>query len=248
MKNSSIGTRGESSLHRFLKYRYSARGKTEEEVDGFIADGINQDGEIIEVQTGSFGPLKKKMPVFAALGSVNIIHPIIISKYIETFDENGKRLYRRKSPRRGSEWDLFNNLLYAPELVLIPGLCIELVMVDVIEKRVRDGKGSWHRKGASIQDRELCAWHGCRKLKGPADFRVFIPFAKDEEFTTAQLAQKAGIDTGLALKTINVLKKISVIQKTGTKGRAWLYQLSGMSSSSRLFSAKRSVTARRSSK
>ena len=248
MNNSSIGTKKESSLHRTLKFKYADGGTTEEEVSGFVADGINQNGEIIEVQTGSFGPLKKKIAAYAAKRKVIIIHPIIINKYIEVYDEDGNRLYRRKSPRKGSEWDLFNNLVYAPELALIPGLCIELALVDVVEKRKRDGKGSWRRKGISIKDKELCAWHGCRTLNYPADYRRFIPFTKNEEWTAVQFAKKAGIDTGLSKKTIYVLRKIKLAEKTGTKGRAWLYQASDISSASRLFSAKRSVTARKSSK
>ena len=248
MNNQSIGTTSESSLHKTLKFRYSGGGSTEEEVAGFVADGINPDGEIVEIQIGSFAPLKKKMAAFTSRAKVNIIHPIIIKKYIELYDKKGKLLYRRKSPRQGSEYDLFNNLLYAPELVLIPDLRIELALVDVLEKRIRDGKGSWRRKGASIKDRELAAWHGCLYLNSPADYHRFIPFADSEEFTAAQLAEKAGIDAGLAGKTVYVLKKINVIKKTGVTGRAWLYQLSIISSASRLCSAKRSVTARKSSK
>ncbi|MDR2133988.1 MAG: hypothetical protein LBP27_02685, partial [Treponema sp.] len=115
----SIGTERESSLHRTLKFRYAGAGRTEETVGGFVADGINGEGVFIEVQTGSFGPLKKKLRKFSALGRVKIIHPIVINKYIEVFDEKGERLYRRKSPRRGSEWDLFDCLLYAPELAVL---------------------------------------------------------------------------------------------------------------------------------
>ena len=248
MSKSSIGTSSESSLHRTLKYRYTDSGKTEEEIAGFIADGINPKGEIIEVQLGSFGPLKKKIEAFISIGKVTIIHPIIINKFIEVHDDNGKLLYRRKSPRKGSEWDLFNNLLYAPELALIPGLNIELILVDVTEKRIKDGKGSWRRKGISIQDRELCAWHSCIILSKLKHYRRFIPFENNEEFTAAQLGKKAGINTSLSGKTVYVLNKINVIKKIGKKNRAWLYQPSDISSASRLCSAKRSVTARRSSR
>ena len=248
VENPSIGTRSESSLHRVLKFRYAGAGSTEKKVAGFIADGVTQNGEFIEVQTGHFDSLKKKIAAFSALGKVVIIHPIIINKYIEVFDEQGEYLYRRKSPRRGCEWDLFYNLIYAPELARLPGVGIELALVDVTEKRIRDGKGSRHRRGLSILDRELIAWHGRIRLKRPRDYRRFIPFTDSEEFTAAQLAEKAGIDAGLSRKTLYVLHKINVIQRTGKKGRAWLYQASAMSSSSRLCSAKRSVTARRSSK
>jgi len=247
VNNPAIGKACESSLHRALKYRYAEGGDTEKEVAGFIADGVNREGEIIEVQIGSFAPLKKKMTAFASLGRVTIIHPIIITKYIEVFDNKGKKLYCRKSPRKGSEWDLFKNLVYAPELALVPGLGIELALVDVKEKRIQDGKGSWRRKGVSIVDRELAAWHSKICLDKPAHFRRFIPFTEKEEFSAAQLAKKAGISADLSYKTIYVLNKINVIHKTGKKDRAWFYQPSIISSASRLSSAKRSVTARRSS-
>ncbi len=225
MNNRSIGSKHESSLHRTLKFRYAAGGTTEEEVAGFIADGINSAGDFIEVQTGSFSPLKKKIHRLCALGRVIIIHPVIINKFIEVFDEEGQRLYRRKSPRQGSEWDIFNHLIYAPELALLPGLSIELAIIDAVEKRVRDGKGSWRRKGVSILDRELETWHGRLYLNEPTDYRRFIPFMPGEDFTTAELAKKAGINASLARKTLYVLRKINVVSRTGKSGRFWLYNL-----------------------
>jgi hypothetical protein len=220
----SIGTERESSLHRTLKFRYTGgSGRTEETVAGFVADGINGDGEFIEVQTGSFGPLKKKLREFSALGRVKIIHPIVINKYIEVFDEKGKRLYRRKSPRRGSEWDLFNCLLYAPELITLPGLSIELAVVDVTEKRIRDGRGSWRRRGISIRDREMAAWHGCLNLAGPADYCRFVPFGEKETFTVRDLAEKTGINAGLARKCLYVLAKAGFVTRIGRRGNALVY-------------------------
>jgi hypothetical protein len=226
-KSPSIGTRCESSLHRTLKFRYASGGETETAIAGFVADGVNRDGEFIEVQTGSFAPLKKKMSEFAALGRVKIIHPVIINTYIEVYDEGGKRLYRRKSPRHGSEWDLFDNLLYAPELPLIPGLRIELAVVDTLEKRIRDGKGSWRRRGISIVDREMSAWHGCLSLDTPGDYRRFIPFEETEQFTAACLAGRANIKAELARKTLYVLVRLGTVRRVGKKGRFWLYEAGG---------------------
>jgi len=119
----------------------------------------------------------------------------------------------------------FKNLVFAPELVLIKNLRIELTLVDVTEKRINDGLGSWRRKGIRILDKELTALHGCIYLNKIRDFRRFILFSGDEKFTTVQYAKKAGINAGLAYKTIYVLKKIKLIQKAGTQGRACLYKL-----------------------
>jgi len=219
-----IGTRNESSLHRTLKYKYTGPGgKTEKKVGEYFADGVRKDGEYIEVQTGSFAPLKKKVKEFAVYGKVRIIHPVAVTKRIEVYDPGGNLLYKRKSPVHGSEWSLFDALLHAPELPLQKGVSIEILLADITEKRVRDGKGSWRRKGVSIKDRELSAWHESIVLKKPADYLRFVPFKKNEEFTASMLAKRAEIDKWTAQKALYVLNKLKVVKKIGKKSREYLY-------------------------
>jgi stalled ribosome alternative rescue factor ArfA len=219
----SIGTNNESSLHRELKFQYTQDGQIETSVAGFVADGVNAEGEYIEVQTGSFAPLKKK--ALALQGRLRVIHPIIITKYIEVFNKKGKKQYRRKSPRKGQPWDLFDVLVYAPELPNIPGLVIELVLVDVVEQRVQDGKGSWRRRGVSIRDKQITATRDRITLEKPSDYLRFIPYKKNEKFTSALLAKKAGISVDLARKTLYVLTKLDIVNKTGKQGNSFVYKL-----------------------
>ena len=221
----SIGTKCEYDLHRDLKYTYAGcRGRTETTIAGFVADGITAKGEVIEIQTGSFGPIRKKIEILAARGRVKIVHPVIITKYIEVFDVDGKRLYRRKSPRRGSPWDIFDALVYASEIPLIRGVTVELALVDADEIRFKDGKGSRWRRGISVRNRLMTAFHRRIRLKKPADYFRFIPFKKDEKFTSALLGKKTGIDVNLARKTLYVLTKIGIVEKTGKLRNAYIYR------------------------
>jgi hypothetical protein len=221
-----IGTEGESKLHRALKFRYAGEGgQTEIPIKGYVCDGLNAAGEYIEVQTGSFKPLRDKVEKISESGPVRIIHPIIATKYIELFDEKGTLLYRRKSPRQGTPWDLFKALVYAPELPELPGLTIELALVEVSEQRVRDGRGSWRRRGVSIAGRELLAHHDSIPLTGPGDYRRFVPFQAEETFTTRSLGAKAGIHPALAGKTLYVLTRLSITRRIGKDGHAWVYRL-----------------------
>jgi hypothetical protein len=225
-KKKTIGTRNESSLHRTLKVQYTGSGGKTEKTEGrFVADGKRADGEFIEVQTGSFAPLKKKVKELAAINKVRIIHPVAIKKMIEVYKPGKKEvlLYRRKSPVKGTHWKIFEALVYAPTLPLIRGVTIEIVLVDITEKRVKDGKGSWRRKGISIKDKVLTAWHGTIVLKKTADFLRFIPFKKKEEFTSTTLAQQAGINKSTAQKALYVLTKLEVVKRTGKQGRSWKY-------------------------
>jgi hypothetical protein len=207
-------------------------GKTEVTAGGYIADGIKANGEYVEVQTGSFAPLKAKVKEFTAAGKVRIIYPVTVIKMIEVYEPasssvKGKKtlslLYRRKSPKKGTLWNLFDALLHAPELPLIGGLSIEVALLEVLEKRVKDGKGSWRCKGISVIDRELAAWRESFLFGKPSDYLRFIPFKKKEEFTSALLARHADIDAGTAVKALYVLNKIGVVKRIGKRGNSWVY-------------------------
>ncbi|GHV17880.1 hypothetical protein FACS189493_6320 [Spirochaetia bacterium] len=220
----SIGTERESSLHRALKFRYAvSEDRTEALMGNYVCDGISDTGEIIEVQTGSFGPLKRKAPELAQMGKVRIVHPIIITKYIELTDAPGNILHRRKSPRKGSLWDLFKALIYAPELPRVQNITIELVLVDLVESRVQDGRGSWRRKGVSIADKRLENYLGSVLLSALRDYYQFIPFKKGEEFTVRDLGERAKIAPALAGKALYVLNKLEIVEKLYRKGNAQVY-------------------------
>jgi hypothetical protein len=148
-----------------------------------------------------------------------------VHKNIELYDHEGKLLHRRKSPRKGTAWDLFKALLYAPALPALPGLSIELVLVDVLEKRIQDGRGSWRRKGASIGDKELTAYHDRVLLTRLRDYRRFVPFPEEEAFTVKTLGERAGIPSPIARKTLYVLTRLELVRRIHKEGNAWVYRL-----------------------
>ena len=220
-----IGTQNESSLHKTLKLHYSgSKGVTEILAGSYICDGRTSRGELIEVQCGSFAPLKEKAETLTLKNKLRIIHPIIAQKHIELYDISGSLLYRRKSPRKGSAWDLFKALIYAPTLPLRKNVTIELAIIEIVEKRTDDGKGSWRRRGVSIADRVLGAWRCSAVLSKPKDYYQFVPFKKNEPFTSRKLAEKAGINANLARKTLYVLEKMGLIGRTGKQGNSIVYQ------------------------
>ncbi|MHB9292485.1 hypothetical protein Holit_01583 [Hollandina sp. SP2] len=225
--NKRIGTVRESSLHRDLKILYVGKGGVIEINAGYtgkyVCDGITKTGEIIEVQIGSFKPLKDKVKHITPLRSIRIIHPIIIQKYIELYDAENTQRYCRKSPRKGTIWDLFKALVYAPEIPLIPGLTIELAMVTVKQQRRQDGWGSWRRKGISIIDTELITVQDSLVLSGKDEYTVFLPFLEVEPFTAQDLGNIARITPSLARKTLYVLTRLGIVKRFAKKGNALLY-------------------------
>ncbi|MDR2552441.1 MAG: 40S ribosomal protein S25 [Treponema sp.] len=216
-----IGTENESSLHRALKFRYAGPGRTEEARGGYVCDAIGPGGEAVEIQTGHFGALKNKIPALTAEGAVRLIYPVIVNKTIELYDTGGNLLSRRKSPRKGSPWDIFGELIHAPSLILQRDLTVEIALVDVLERRRDDGKGSWRRRGISIEDRILETWRDRVLLGKRADWLRFLPFRG--EITVKTLAETARIREVLARKALYVLEKAGLARKIRKNGRSWVY-------------------------
>ena len=222
-----IGTQSESTLHRELKLLGGAyTGTTEVPFGGFVCDAYRDESTIVEVQLGSLAPLAKKIDKLCETHRIVVVHPIVLKKEIHLFDGAQNLVSRTRSTRRGSEWDIFKALLHAPLLPLNVNLAIELALIDIVETRIEDGKGSWRRKGVSIADRRLAAYHGSCCLAGIHDYRRFIPFSFSETWTAAALAKKAKIHRSLAQKTIYVLSRLALIQSTEKCGNARLWEWS----------------------
>ena len=220
--SNSIGTKNESSLHRSLKNHYAYKGNTEKKHGSFVCDAISSEGEAIEIQTGNFAALKKKLPLLAKQTKVRLIYPLVINKIIELYDNEGQLVSRRKSPKKGLIWDIFNELIYAPGLIGLKNLTIEIVLVDAVERRRNDGKGSWRRKGISIEDRSL---DQCREnivLRKKTDWRRQF-LTNNKEYTTKDLAMAVKISPALARKTLYTLEKAGILEKKHKIGRSWLY-------------------------
>ena len=222
-----IGSENEKSLHRELKILYAGRkGQTEVELGGYVVDAVTAEGEIVEIQTGSFLPLRRKAAwLAAAFGRFRVVYPIATVKYLEFFDPDSGTRETKKSPRRGSIWDVFNALSRAPELPLIPGVELELALAEVAEERTRDGMGSRRYRGVSVGDRRLVVLCEGIRLRTPADYLRFVPFERGEEFSAAMLAKRVGIRRPLASRAVAALARLGVIERTGKSGRAFLYRL-----------------------
>jgi hypothetical protein len=222
-----IGTNNESSLHNTLKNLYVGKnGKTEISIDGFICDGLSAENEIIEIQTGSFKPLYKKLSILSKSYKVKIIHPIILKKTIHLFDKNNQQISLRLSPKKGNPYDVFKALIYAPAIAKLKNVQVELVLVDIDEIRKQDGKGYWRRKGISIIDKVLSKKHDHITLSKLSDYKQFLPFKKSETISAPLLSKKAQIPYKTASMTIYTLNKLTLINPKPKKSRTKFYSLS----------------------
>ncbi len=219
-----IGTLQENSLHAELKRWYAKPGDLlESRVDGYVIDIVR--GELlIEIQTRNFSMIKKKLVRLLEQHPVRLVYPVAAERWIIKQDAAGQALGgRRKSPRRGRLEHLFGELLRLPELVSHPNFSLEVIMVQEEELRRDDGKGSWRRKGVSIQDRRLLKVLTSRTFDTPADLAALLPEDLPALFAVRDLARLAHLPVPLARKMAYCLRQMGAIYLAGKKGRANLY-------------------------
>ena len=131
-----IGTLGEKALHASLKRMYARAGdRFEVAVDGFVIDLVRE-GLLIEVQTGGFSSMKRKVRALLDGGHrMRIVHPIPVDKWIVRVDAGGGILGRRRSPKHGTAIDVFTELVSFPQLLRHPGLEIDVLLTAEEEHR-----------------------------------------------------------------------------------------------------------------
>jgi hypothetical protein len=123
---------------------------------------------------------------------------------------------------------LFFELVSFPELVAHPHFSLEVLLTQEEELLHPVGRGngrraSWRRKGWEICDRRLLNVVERVMLESSSDFRVFLPDALPQPFTSHDLALAIGQSLDLAQKITHCLRKMGTIVSVGQRGRALLY-------------------------
>jgi len=216
----------EKPLHAALKDWYAAPGDLQEtRVDGYIIDLIHDD-VLIEIQTGSFAALRRKLERLTHEHAVRLVYPVAQEKWIITQPaEEGAAQTRRKSPRRGRVEHVFRELVYLPDLLARPKFSLEVVLIQEEEVRRAEGKKTRWNKGWVKQERRLLNVIERRIFAEPADLAALLPPGLPALFTTREIAKAARIPPRLAQQMVYCLRGYGVIQQNGKRGRALVYQM-----------------------
>lgn len=219
-----INTFNEKSLHAALKQWYAQEGdQMEVPVDGFVIDLVRGD-LLIEIQTGSFSPLKRKLAKLVEAHPVRLVFPIPREKWIlQLAQVEGEAPHRRRSPWRGRVEHVFGELVYIPFLMEHANFTLEVLLTREEEVRHFDGKKGWRRKGWVTDDRLLVEVVERRVFTTPEELAALLPGTLAEAFTARELAKAIGQPTWLAHKMIYCLRKMRLIEQNGRKGRAYRY-------------------------
>ena len=145
-----FSTLNESNLHHSLKILYQQiyKGTTETSQDGFIYDIVTKNGNIIEIQTKNLAKLLPKILKTIENGhNIKLVHPVVITTKIELKDEQGNIISKRKSPKKGSIYDIFRELTGLYPVLTNPHFSLEVVEIDMTEERMRTSEPVQSKNG-----------------------------------------------------------------------------------------------------
>ncbi len=223
----SIGVLGEGPLHAAVKELLAEPGdRFEVPVGRFVIDVVRADGELVEVQTGNFGPLGKKLDALLDDHRVRIVYPVAAERRIIRVDEQGEMLGARRSPKRATAVEVFDKLVAFPSLLTHPHLAIEVLLLREDHIR-RPQPVRTRRRTRDPGERRLVEVLDRITLRTPEDVLAALPALPHEPFSTRELAAVLRCSTLLAQRTLYCLRAIGVVEPAGKRGRAPLHALAG---------------------
>jgi hypothetical protein len=219
-----IGLLNESPLHAALKDWYARPGdRLEVPVGGFVVDIVRND-LLIEIQTGSFCGVRSKLQQLTRQHAVRLVYPVAQEKWILKQAGDGQNaVARRKSPKRGTVHQVFDELVSFPDLVASPNFSLEVILIQEEEVRHYDGRRGWRRGGWVIAERRLVQVLAAHLFQAPADLAALLPEGLEEPFTTKELAAAIRQPRRLAQRMAYCLRAIGILAPAGHCGRAVLY-------------------------
>ncbi len=253
-EESRIGTLNEKHLHAILK-DYMTEGSARQEVrlddsmitaryptkddqrikrdaDRYVADILTEAGEIIEIQTGSFYPLTKKIDFYLRMTDcrVTVVHPIAAIKWLRYLDGNsGELSSRRRSPKKGSVKDVAHELYWLAPYLAEPRFSLQLELLEVEEIRVTGVKKYRGRHRSERYDCMPLSLVDEIVLASPEDYAAY--FLPDESrlpspFSAADFSRASGIRGKAVYGVLGILSDLGILRTPepplpGVRGRRW---------------------------
>ena len=226
-RNSPPALDMETSLHRQLKAFYAEDdGQVEVPLGDYRIDVVTGD-QLVEIQHGSLAAIRDKIAKLCCDHRVLVVKPLIVTKrLVKRKRKGGKVVDRRKSPKRGSVLDLFDELIYFTSCFPHPNLTLEIALVDIEEWRY-PGQGKRRRRGKGqfiVEDQHLIEVHARHALSTGEDLYKLLDVSLPEPFHTGHLAEALGVKRQIAQRIAYCLRETGTTSQVGKQGNTLLYE------------------------
>lgn len=217
----------ETSLHRDLKTLYADQdAQFEVSLDGYRIDVIS-DGRLVEIQHGALSAIRDKVKVLLKNHCVVVVKPIVARKVlVKRANKDGPVTSRRLSPKRGTFFDVFDDLIHFTRVFPHKRLTLEVPLVDIEEWRY-PGHGRrrrWSRNDYEIEDQKLVAVHETYHLKTVADLVRLVERPMPQPFHTGHLAESLQVRRWVAQRIAYCFRQAGAVREVGKQGNARLYE------------------------
>jgi hypothetical protein len=225
----------ETSLHRQLKMHYAQEcmgaqrpGDARIEVRlGRYRIDVVRDEELIEIQHGSLAAIRGKIKTLLVKHRVRVVKPIVCRKHLVKRRAAGRRVIdRRLSPKRGSIYDLFHDMVYFCRVFPHQNLVLEVPLVEIEEWRYPGhGRRRWRRASDhQVEDQKLLGVQQVHQFRTPSDLLALLPTELPSRFSTEQLAEVLDVHRSFARAVAYSLRETGAIRRVAKQGNAWLYE------------------------
>lgn len=219
----------ETSLHRDLKRIFAATPEqVEVTIDGYRIDAIDVRGHLVEIQHAGLGSIRDKIRTLIQSYPVRVVKPLLRTKWVETYEteEAEEPQRRRKSPKHASFLEAFPELLHFTSAYPHPNLTVEVLLVDVIERRIPRPHRYRRKKQFRVLDQHLHECGESKSLQTHLDLWNLLetPLPK-KPFGTAEIAEWIERPRWFAQQVAYVLDRCGVIQQVDKQGNAKLYAI-----------------------
>jgi hypothetical protein len=221
-----IGVLREGPLHASVKDWCARPGdRAEVRVDRWVIDLVRADGELVEIQTGGFGPLGPKLDGLLDAYRMRIVHPVPAERRIVRVDDAGEVTRIGRTPRLPGAIAVFDKLVAFPSLLAHPHLTVEVLLCS--EDHVRSAEPTRVRRRTRDPGiRRLVEVLGSVELREPADALALLPDGLGESpFSTRELGQALGCGVVLAQRVAYCLRALQLLVDAGKRGNAPLHRV-----------------------
>lgn len=222
---SAIGVLREGPLHAALKGALAKPGdRIEVPIGRFVIDLVRADGELVEVQTGSFAPLGPKLDALLDDHRIRIVCPVAAERRIVRVDEHGQVASARRSPKRAAAIEVFDRMVSFPSLLTHPHLTIEVLLLREDHLRAPGPQPTRRGRTRDPGQRRLVDVLERVELTSPGDALDLLPELPHEPFSTRELADRLGCRRLLAQRIVYCLRMMGMIEPAGRRRQTPLYR------------------------
>jgi hypothetical protein len=217
----------ETTLHRQLKERYAMDGGAVEQRVGRYRIDVIRGTQLIEIQLAPLMSIRDKIAALLKKHDVLVVKPLIATKHlVKRRGAGGKIVSRRRSPKRRTLLDVFEELVHFTRVFPHRRLTLEVLLVEIEEWRYPGhGRRRWRRDNDHlIEDQHLLEVHAVHQFRTAGDLCRMLPPALPQPFHTGQLADGLGVERWIAQRMAYCLRETGAIQSVGKLRGAWLYQ------------------------